>query len=141
MRLGKSTKKTDIQRSWHLIDVKGKILGRIATHIAKLLMGKAKPYFVPYLDCGDYVVVVNAAQVRLSGKKSTQKIYTHYSGYPGGLKKKTFVQLQQENPTRIVKEAVSGMLPKNKLRDLMLRRLYIFTDEKHPYENKLKAKV
>lgn len=141
MRLEKPTKKTDIQRSWHLIDVKGKILGRIATYIAKLLVGKAKPYFVPYLDCGDYVVVVNAAQVRLSGKKSTQKTYTHYSGYPGGLKKKTFVQLQQENPTRIVKEAVSGMLPKNKLRDLMLRRLYIFTDEKHPYENKLKAKV
>lgn len=141
MKLTSPTKKADIQRAWRLVDVKGKILGRVATHIAKLLIGKAKPYFVPHLDCGDYVVVINAAQVSFTGKKSTQKIYTSFSGYPGGLKKKTLVQLLKENPTRIIREAVSGMLPKNKLRNLMLKRLYIYVDEKHPYEGKIKNQI
>ncbi|MBM3283154.1 50S ribosomal protein L13 [Candidatus Gottesmanbacteria bacterium] len=138
MKLTQSTKKKDIRRVWHQVDLKDKILGRISTRIAFLLLGKAKPYFVPYLDCGDYVVVVNASLVRVSGDKPASKIYTSYSGYPGGLKKKTFSQLLQENPTRIIKEAVAGMLPKNKLRASMLKRLYVFSEADHPYKDKLK---
>lgn len=138
MKLTDATKAKDIRRAWHLIDVKGEILGRIATKIVPLLMGKGKPYYVPYIDCGDYVVVINATGVAVTGKKAKQKLYMRYSGYPGGLKKKTFVQVLVEDPTRIVKEAVSGMLPQNKLRDSMLKRLYVFAEEKHPYEDKFK---
>ena len=136
MKLTKPTKANQIKRTWHFIDVKAKILGRIATSIAKLLIGKNKPYFVTNLDCGDYVVIVNASRVAVTGSKSTQKIYMKYSGYPGGLKRKPFVKVMSENPTRIIYQAVSGMLPKNKLRDSMLKRLYIFADEKHPYGDK-----
>lgn len=134
----KATSIKDIKRNWHLFDVKGKVLGRFATQIAQFLMGKGKPYFVRNLDCGDFVVVINAKGTQVSGKKHMQKIYSSYSGYPGGLKKKTFEKLIKENPARIIREAVAGMLPKNKLRDLMLKRLFIFSDDNHPYEDKLR---
>ena len=139
MKLTKPTKLSEIRRAWHLVDAKEEILGRVSSRIAQLLMGKGKPYYVPYLDCGDYVVVINAVSVKVTGKKPTQKIYMRYSGYPSGLKRKTYRQVMDEDPTRIIKEAVSGMLPKNKLRDVFLRRLYIFADEKHPYKDKLSA--
>lgn len=131
------TKTSDIRRKWHHVDVNGKVLGRIATEIASLLIGKSKPYFVNYIDCGDYVVVTNCIKVKVTGKKNKQKTYMNYSGYPGGLKTKTFEQILTEDPIRIVKEAVSGMLPNNKLRDSMLKRLFIFVDEKHPYQDKI----
>jgi len=134
----KSTKISDIQRNWHLIDVKGEILGRISTKIANLLMGKSKPYFVRNLDCGDYVVVINAKDVKVTGKKETDKKYYRHSGYPGGFRTETFKDLQQKNPAEIVKHAVRGMLPQNRLRDRMLKRLFIFTDEKHIYSDKIK---
>lgn len=140
LSLTKPTRLQDIRRGWHLIDVSGKILGRESSYISQLLMGKSKPYFVPHLDCGDYVVVINAAKVTVTGKKPLQKIYMKYSGYPSGLKRKTFAQVLAENPERIIKEAVAGMLPKNKLRASMLKRLFIFADENHPYKNKLKVK-
>lgn len=139
MKFTKPTKVSEIKRNWHLIDVKDKILGRVATQIATFLIGKSKPYFVPYLDCGDYVVVINAALISVTGKKEKQKVYMRYSGYPGGLKKKSFAQVLREDPTRIIREAVSGMLPKNKARASMLRRLYIFADEEHPYQDKIKV--
>lgn len=126
----------NIRRSWQIVDVQDKILGRISTEIAKHLIGKNKPYFVPHLDCGDYVVVLNAKKIKISGNKSTQKEYSQYSGYPGGLKNKTFAKVLEENPTRIIAEAVSGMLPKNKLRASMLKRLFIYPDDRHPYQNK-----
>lgn len=138
MKVTGSTRLKDIKREWHLIDVQGKVLGRIATSISQLLLGKSKPYFVPHLDCGDYVVVVNASKVTVTGKKAQQKMYQRYSGYPGGLKSKSFAQVQKETPARIIFEAVSGMLPQNKLKDLMLKRLYVYADENHPYKNKLK---
>jgi len=140
VQMTQPTKLKDIKRDWHLIDVDGKVLGRIASDISQLLMGKGKPYFVSHLDCGDHVVVVNAAKVKVTGKKSKQKMYARYSGYPGGLKVKSFAQVQREDPIRIIKEAVSGMLPQNKLRVSMLKRLYIFADENHPYSDKLKDK-
>lgn len=138
MKLTQPTKVSDIKRNWHIVDMQGKILGRTATGIAKLLMGKSKPYFTPHLDCGDYVVVVNTIKVKVTGKKGTQKMYQKYSGYPGGLKAKSFNQVMVEDPVRIIREAVSGMLPQNKLRASMLKRLYVYTDENHPYKNKLK---
>ncbi|OGG26331.1 50S ribosomal protein L13 [Candidatus Gottesmanbacteria bacterium RIFCSPLOWO2_01_FULL_39_12b] len=138
MKLIKPTKAKDISRSWHLIDMKGKILGRTATQISQLLMGKAKFYYTPNLDCGDYVVVINASSLILTGNKSHQKIYMRYSGYPAGLTKKVFADVINTDPIRPVKNAVSGMLPKNKLRALMLKRLYIFADKNHPYKEKLK---
>ena len=131
-----ATKVSEIKRDWHFFDVKSKILGRVSTDIAKKLMGKNKPYFVPFLDCGDYVVVVNCAQIEVTGKKMEQKVYRHYSGYPGGQKKKFMKQVMAEHPELVIRQAVSGMLPKNKLRDSMLRRLYIYPNDDHPYKAK-----
>lgn len=136
----KPTKAKEIKRRWHLIDARKQILGRLATQIAHLLMGKDKPYFVPYLNCGDFVVVINAKKVRVTGKKEEQKIYTRYSGYPGGLKKESLRRLREKNPQEIIRHAVSGMLPKNKLRKERLKRLYVYADDKHPHAKKLKVK-
>ncbi len=144
VNLTKSTKSVsinDIKRRWHLIDVKGKVLGRVAPKIAQLLQGKDKVNYVPYLDVGDYVVVINAAKVKLTGKKYETKKYTYYSGYPGGLKEISFQHLLKENPSEVIKHAVSGMLPKNKLRDRRLKRLFVFADEKHPYGDKIKNQI
>ena len=132
------TKLSDIKRSWHLFDVEGKILGRIASEIAKVLIGKSKPYFVSHLDCGDYAVVINAEKVKVTGKKETQKKYSRHSGYPGGYREETLMELRQRNPADIIKFAVLGMLPQNKLRDRMLTRLFIFKGEEHPYKDKFK---
>jgi len=132
----KSTKVTDIKRSWHLIDVKGKILGRVAVDIAHLLIGKSKPYFVPNLDCGDYVVAVNAKYVKVTGHKDEEKLYSNYSGYPGGLKQKPLWKVREEKPTEPVFKAVYGMLPKNKLRARMRTRLFIYPESDHPYKEK-----
>ncbi|MBI4089477.1 MAG: 50S ribosomal protein L13 [Candidatus Levybacteria bacterium] len=134
-----STKLSDIKRSWHLFDAKGKILGRISSEIAKALIGKSKPYFVNNLDCGDYVVVINASEIKVSGKKEIQKKYSRHSGYPGGYKEETLVELRQRNPTEIIRFAVLGMLPQNKLRAKMLARLFIFKDEEHSYKDKFKS--
>jgi len=134
----KVTKKEEIKRQWHKVDLGGKILGREAVEIATILMGKNKPYFTRQYDCGDYVVAINAAKIRVSGKKEAQKVYRHYSGYPGGLNEKAFKQVKQEDPEKIIRQAVLGMLPKNKLRAQMIKRLYVFADEENPYEEKFK---
>lgn len=135
----KSTKLEDIKRQWHLIDLKGKTLGRISTDIAKLLMGKSKPYFVKNLDCGDYVVIINAKEVKVTGKKETDKIYHRHSGYPGGKKEEALGKLRIRRPEEIIIHAVKGMLPQNKLRDRMLTRLFVFAEETHKYEDKFKS--
>ena len=137
----KPTRRKDIERDWYLVDLKDKILGRAATNIASHLIGKNKPYYVSNLDCGDYVVVINADKIVVTGRKNKQKQYMEYSGYPGGLKKKSYERVMEENPIRITRHAVYGMLPKNKLRDSMVKRLYIFTDDKHPYEDKFKKNL
>ena len=134
-----ATKQSDIQRTWHMIDLKGKTVGRSATQIAGFLMGKAKPNFVRNLDCGDYVVVVNAKYVTVSGKKEEKKEYFRYSGYPGGLRSETLGQLRERKPEEIIKHAVKGMLPQNKLRDRMLKRLLVFAEENHIYQDKFQA--
>ncbi len=136
-KVTKPTKTNEIKRNWHLIDVKDKVLGREAVGIAHKLMGKGKVYFANNMDCGDYVVVVNAKEVRTTGRKELLKKYTSYSGYPGGLRTRTLKEVRAQNPTEIITHAVSGMLPKNKLRAQMLKRLYVFADENHKYKDKL----
>lgn len=133
-----STKLSEIKRAWHLFDVGGKTLGRVSSEIATVLMGKSKPYFVNNLDCGDYAVVINAANVKTSGNKELQKKYSRFSGYPGGYREETLMDLRQRNPVDIVRFAVLGMLPQNKLQDRMSTRLFIFAGEKHPYGDKFK---
>ena len=133
-----SAKKEDIKRNWNLVDAKGQILGRMASGIAQLLIGKNKVYFSPNLDCGDWVVVVNAADIQLTGRKENQKKYQWHTGYPGGFRELTFKQMKDRDPAKIVRLAVSGMLPKNKLRAKRLVRLKIYSGEEHKYEDKFK---
>lgn len=133
-----ATKKSEIQRTWHVVDVKDQILGRAAVSIAQLLMGKSKPYFVRNVDCGDYVVVVNAKRVGVSGKKEEKQIYYRHSGYPGGLKAETLQELRKRRPEAIVMHAVKGMLPQNKLRNRMMKRLFVFAGEEHSYKDKIR---
>ncbi|MBI2195686.1 MAG: 50S ribosomal protein L13 [Candidatus Levybacteria bacterium] len=139
MKQTQSTKLVDIKRQWHLVDLKEKTLGRISTDIAKLLMGKGKPYFVRNLDCGDYVVIINARQVKVTGKKETDKIYHRHSGYPGGKKEETLGKLRKRRPEDIIIHAVKGMLPQNKLRDRMLKRMFVFVGQEHKYNDKFKT--
>ncbi len=119
----------DIKRQTHTIDASGKVLGRLAAEVAKLLMGKNKPSFVPYLDMGDFVVVTNAKKVKVTGKKMQNKIYTRHSGYPGGLKLESFDKLIGRRPQYIIEHAVKGMLPHNKLGRQMIKKLRVYTEE------------
>lgn len=133
-------KKNEIERNWHLIDVKGEVLGRVSTKIAHLLMGKQKPQFSKHMDVGDYVVVINAKEVEVTGRKRKQKVYYKHSGYPGGLKEVKFEKLIKEQPEKVIEKAVYNMLPKNRLRQDRMRRFKIFAGSKHKYADKLKAK-
>ena len=133
-----ATKASDIKRTWHLIDVKDKALGRVSSEIAQLLMGKSKPYFVRNLDCGDYVVVINAKAVAASGNKEEQKKYYRHSGYPGGFKVESLKTLRERKPEEIIMHSVKGMLPDNRLRARMLTRLFVFAGEEHQYGDKFR---
>jgi large subunit ribosomal protein L13 len=137
----KSTKVSEIKRTWHMVDVKDQILGRMSTQIALKLMGKSKPYFVRNEDCGDYVVVINAKYVKVTGRKEDEKLYSHFSGYPGGLKQKPLWKVREEHPEELIRHAVMGMLPKNKLRARLITRLYVYAEADHPYKDKLTKKV
>lgn len=128
-----STKAADIERQWHVIDASGKTLGRLATQIAVLLMGKHKPIFSPNLDTGDFVVVINADKVRVTGNKVKQKLYYRHSGYPGGLKSITLEKMMQTNPTRVIEHAVKGMLPHTRLGASMKKKLRVYTGDTHPH--------
>ena len=128
-----STKRADIERKWHLIDASGKTLGRLATRIASFLMGKHKPIFSPHLDTGDFVVVINADKVRITGNKAKQKLYYRHSGYPGGLKSISLEKMMQTNPTRVIEHAVNGMLPHTRLGASMKKRLKVYAGETHPH--------
>jgi len=118
---------------WHLIDAKGQVLGRLATEAARLLQGKHKPIYTPFLDTGDHVIVVNAAVVKLTGRKEDQKIYRQHSGYEGGLREERARLVRQRRPVRLVEEAVRGMLPKTKLGNAMYRKLKVYAGPDHPH--------
>jgi large subunit ribosomal protein L13 len=128
-----SAKEADIKRSWYLVDAEGRALGRLASQIARRLRGKHKAIYTPHVDTGDFVIVVNAGKVSLTGKKLTNKIYYHHTGYPGGIKSVTAGKMLKEKPERLLYIAVKGMLPKNSLGRKMLTKLKIYKGEKHPH--------
>jgi large subunit ribosomal protein L13 len=128
-----SPKVSEIKREWHVIDATDQVLGRLATRVARLLMGKHKPIFSPNLDVGDYVVVINADKVRVTGEKAKQKVYYRHSGYPGGLKSITYDKLMQTNPTRAIEHAVKGMLPHTRLGAKMMKKLRVYVGDTHPH--------
>ncbi len=123
-----------MEREWFLVDAEGKTLGRLASEIAQVLRGKHKPIYTPHLDCGDYVIVVNADKVRVTGRKLDQKMYYRYSGYPGGLKSITLRNQLQKHPERVLQAAVRGMLPKNRLGRKMLKKLKVYAGDSHPHQ-------
>jgi large subunit ribosomal protein L13 len=124
---------TKADKQWYLVDAQDQIVGRLATKIADILRGKNKPQFTPHMDMGDYVVVINAEKVRLTGNKENQKEFIHHTGYLGHLRRKPFQTVREKNPKQILEEAVSGMLPKNRLRKHQLNKLMIFAGEEHPH--------
>lgn len=126
-----------IKRHWHLIDAKNQVLGRLATRIAVLLIGKNKVYYASHLDCGDYVVVINSDQVKVTGRKLTQKKYYRHSNYPGGLTTTTFQQQLAKDSRKLIERSIKNMLPKNKLRSPRLRRLKVFKTSEHIYAEKI----
>ena len=133
-----SPKTAEVSRAWHLLDAKDAVLGRLATQIAVFLMGKHKTTFSRHLDWGDHVVVINAAQIKVTGRKETQKLYHRHSGYPGGMKVAVLKDLRASHPDRIITHAVAGMLPDNKLQDKMLLHLHVFPGPEHPFTSQFK---
>jgi large subunit ribosomal protein L13 len=129
-----SPKAKDIQRGWWVIDAGDKTLGKIATQAASLLMGKHKPMYAPHIDTGDYVVVINAAKVKVTGKKAEQKIYYRHSGYPGGLKSRSFEEIFRKDPGRVIEIAIKGMLPHNNLGRAMFKKLRVYAGNEHPHQ-------
>ncbi|EKE13554.1 MAG: hypothetical protein ACD_13C00010G0040 [uncultured bacterium] len=131
-------KESEIKRSWHLVDAKDEILGRISTKIADLLTGKGKSTFSRHMDTGDFVVVINAEKVAVTGRKASQKLYQRHSGYPSGFKQRTYDMVMEQNPERIIEHAVSGMIPDNRLKKGRMLRLKVVVGDKNPYEKEFK---
>ena len=136
----KSANISTVDKKWLLIDAENIVLGRLATTVSNLLRGKHKPSYTPHVDCGDNVVVINAKKVNLSGNKWDNKTYLSHSGYPGGQKIKTAKEVFAKSPSILIEKAVKGMLPKNKLRDVMMKRLKVFSHEGHPFEKNITKK-
>tara|TARA_B100000886_G_scaffold122064_1_gene82229 strand:+ start:166 stop:594 length:429 start_codon:yes stop_codon:yes gene_type:complete len=129
----KSYKSGNVEQNWHLVDAQDKVLGRLAVKIATILTGKNKAQYSPNADLGDFVVVVNAEKVKVTGNKFSQKNYYHHTGYPGGLKTKSFEKMQEDSPEIIIKKAVKGMLPKNKLANQIIKKLKVYSGSAHPH--------
>ena len=134
-------KKEGFKRDWYVLDAGGQVLGRLATKVATYLRGKHKAIFSPQVDCGDFVVVINAARVRVTGKKDKQKTYFTHSGYPGGDKLLTFEKMMEKDPARVVTHAVAGMLPKNRLGRQLIKKLKVYTGAKHPHSTQKLLKL
>ncbi len=134
------TRKEDLKRDWHVIDARGKILGQVASEAAQLLLGKHKPNFTFHLNNGDKVIITNASKIAVTGNKENAKVYSRYSGYPGGIKSETLKQLKARKPDEVIRLAVKGMLPKNKLQKDRMSNLYIYEGESHPHQNIAKDK-
>ncbi len=128
-----SAKAEEIKSGWYLVDAQGKVLGRLASQIAARLRGKHKPEFTPHVDVGDFIVVVNAAKVRVTGRKALKKTYYRHTTFPGGIRETSFADMQAKHPTRVLEKAVKGMLPKGPLGYAMLRKLKVYADDKHPH--------
>ena len=126
-------KANQIERTWHLVDAQGKVLGRLATQVVRLLRGKHKPIYTPHLDTGDFVVIINAEKIVLTGKKLKDKVYYRHSGYPGGIKSTTPARVLKEKPERVLEEAIRGMLPKTKMGDALFRKVKVYAGGTHPH--------
>lgn len=124
----------NVERKWYIVDAKGKTLGRLATEVASVLRGKHNPLYTPHVDCGDYVIVVNASEIVLTGNKWNDKLYYRHSGYPGGLRSRTAKEVMAKFPERMVESAIKGMLPKTKLGRQMYRKLYVYANDIHPHQ-------
>lgn len=124
---------SDIHQKWYIVDAEGKPLGRLSTKVATILRGKHKPYYVPNIDTGDYVIVINAAKVRVTGMKALQKVYKSFSGYPGGLKEIPYAKVLEKHPERIIEHSIKGMMPKNKLGRAMFKKLKVYPGAEHPH--------
>lgn len=129
-----SARPADIKRKWYVVDAEGLVLGRLATSIATVLRGKHKAMYTPSMDTGDFVIVINAEKVAVTGNKETQKMYYHHSGYPGGLKETPYAKMKAEHPERIIQKAVKGMLPHNRLGRAMIKKLHVYAGPEHPHE-------
>jgi large subunit ribosomal protein L13 len=129
-----SAKPHEIQREWYVVDANGQTLGRLATRIASVLRGKHKPIYTPHVDCGDFVIVVNADKIRVTGRKMDQKLYYRHSGYPGGLKQISLRDQLDRHPDRVIRHAVRGMLPKNRLGRQMIKKLKVYATPDHPHQ-------
>lgn len=129
-----SAKPHEIQREWYVVDANGQTLGRLATRIASVLRGKHKPIYTPHVDCGDFVIVVNADKIRVTGRKMDQKMYYRHSGYPGGLKQISLRDQLDRHPDRVIRHAVRGMLPKNRLGRQMIKKLKVYATPDHPHQ-------
>ncbi len=125
---------TSVTSRWHLIDAEGQVLGRVASHAARLLQGKHKATYTPFIDTGDHVIIINAAKARLTGRKEDQKIYHRHSGYAGGLREERARVVRERNPQRLMEEAVRGMLPKSRLGDAMFRKIKVYAGDAHPHK-------
>lgn len=136
-----SANKDTVQKEWILVDAKDQVLGRLAARVAMILRGKHKPSFTPHVDCGDYVVVINAEKVKLTGNKATQREYVRHSGYPGGQKTETVESLLNRRPADVVERSVKGMLPKNRLGADLFRNLHVYVGESHPHEAQQPKKI
>lgn len=134
-------KNEDVKRKWYLVDAKDQIIGRLATNIATILNGKNKVEYTPHIDAGDFVIVINADKIRVTGRKLDQKMYRWHSGYPGGLKSRTLRQMLSDKPERVIYKAVKGMLPKNRLAARRLKRLKIYKGEIHPHQAQKPEKI
>ena len=128
-----SAKSADVQRGWYIVDATGKVLGRVASEIARRLRGKHKPEFTPHVDTGDYIVVVNADKLRVTGNKTKDKLYHRHTGYPGGIYSTSFEKLQQKHPERVLHLAVKGMLPKGPLGYAMIKKMKVYAGGEHPH--------
>lgn len=136
-----AVKAGEIERNWYVVDAEGQTLGRLATRIATILRGKHKPIFSPHLDTGDFVIVVNADKIRVTGQKMEQKTYYRYSGYRGGLKETSLAEMMAKHPTRAIEYAVRGMLPKNRLGRALIRKLKVYAGPEHPHQAQLPRKL
>jgi len=134
-----SVKASEIQRDWHLVDATDQVLGKLATEVAKLLMGKHKPIFSRHMDTGDNVVVINASKIKVTGNKEKQKLYYRHSGYPGGLKSVSLEKMMQEHPERVIEFAVKGMIPHNRLGDQIIKKLRVYAGPEHPHQAQIKT--
>lgn len=136
-----SAKKDEVVRAWYVVDADGKILGRLASEVAKILRGKHKPRFTPHVDTGDFVVVINAGRIKVTGKKMTEKVYYHHTGYLGGLKAFTLSQMMEKSPEEVVRKAVWGMLPKTRLGKKLITKLKVYTGKDHPHQAQMSQEV